>query len=135
MTQNKPQTLEELLKEYQKQFLNHSNEFVNPWKLKGNVSHEELRELHLEFEAFIKKVYEAGGEAEKERIEKGMKPALDDFTGMGKVLIKKGFEGAGNEVIENIGYIKSLFINQHKKDKYNFITTRETDDDDITYPD
>jgi len=44
-------------------------------------------------------------------IEKGIQPALDDFTAAGKVLIRSGsFEKSGNEMIENVGYIKSVFL-------------------------
>lgn len=55
-----------------------------------------------------KKIREAERELIKD-IENKMKPALDDWTKAGKTLIKNRFENTGNEMIENVGYIKGIF--------------------------
>jgi len=46
----------------------------------------------------------------KQDLYKKLEPVLNDFLGAGKLFIKKGYEGTGTEMIENIGYIKSLFL-------------------------
>ncbi len=58
-----------------------------------------------------------GKEEENKRIEKVIKPALNDFGKAGLVLIKHGFLKSGNEMIENVGYIKSLFHKLSKKEE------------------
>ncbi len=56
-TQQKPQTLEELIEEFRNRFENHIDpaEYGADWEMK-------------DIEAFIKKVYEAGGEVEREKL-------------------------------------------------------------------
>lgn len=62
-----------------------------------------------EIKQFIStKIREAERELIKD-IENKMKPALDDWTKAGKTLIKNRFENTGNEMIENVGYIKGIF--------------------------
>lgn len=59
MNKTKPQTLEELLQEFRKKFVR---------------SDGEVDEYAEDLEAFIKKVYEAGREVEREKIEKLLPP-------------------------------------------------------------
>ena len=55
--------------------------------------------------------FKEGEKSERKRIAKAMQPAFDDFTKAGKLLIQtKGFKDSGNEVIENIGYMKSILV-------------------------
>ena len=58
--------------------------------------------------------YKQGKKDENKKIKKAIKPALDDFNKAGTVLIKNNCVASGNEMIENVGYIKSLF---HKLSK------------------
>lgn len=44
-----------------------------------------------------------------EKLAEEIKEALDDWTKAGKTLIKNRFENTGNEMIENVGYIKGIF--------------------------
>ena len=48
---------------------------------------------------------------ERERIMKAMMPAFDDFDKAGQTMIQsKIFVKAGTEIIENIGYMKSVLM-------------------------
>lgn len=79
MTTQNPQTLEELIEEFRKEFT-YSDENENLYLLGGydqkrNINTDSIPEL----EAFIKKVYAAGGEAERERITNGIDGIYQDI--------------------------------------------------------
>ena len=62
-------------------------------------------------ESFLRDFMLAVEQEVKKEIMEQLKPALDDFSGVGKKMIQsKIFENTGNELIENVGYIKSCLL-------------------------
>lgn len=52
-----------------------------------------------------------------EEIKAKLQPAFDDFNEAGQILIEKGYKNSGTEMIENIGFMKSVLVSYQKKTK------------------
>ena len=101
----KNQTLEELIEEFRKKYVQHNpgNREVPP--------EDYVTEDAQELEAFIKKVYEAGGEAGYERLRKyvAICPQCNDFCDLIPL------DGRGNYVYECFGCQKTYKLEDVNK--------------------